>query len=174
MKFLMFNGIVAVALYYLVTGGFDNVPGIQVLQPVRTAVTGVLSDAGLPPRTATPAVVQAPAPTPAAAPPPVQTAAANPPPPAAAPLPVEEQAALPEVFVEAHPVPVAPHPVETAWIGTDAEERLTRGAEAVDEPAPAADGAEEKPTFMTPRERLAELRRLSEEMELFFVEKTIE
>ncbi len=182
MKFLVFNGIVVAALYYLVTGGFDPAPGIRALQPVQTAITGALSDSGALPRAAAPAVpvvVQAEpveAPAPAAPRQPTRAVVANPPAPVASPVRVEERAPLREVVVAARPepVPAPPRTVETAWIDTDDEDLRNRRAEVLGEPAPATQDAQQEPAFMTPRERLAELQRLSEEMELFFVEKTVQ
>ena len=204
MRFLIFNGIVAAALYYLVTGGFDPAPGLEAIQPLRTAITGALSDDTMPSpviETALPPVVEAapppvveaapppvfeaapprsavipqPAPVqvqarPAPAPQPVQVVAATPRVSPATPLSSEDLAPLEEIVVAVRPEPVPAPPAGAARIEAEDENIRVR---RTDGPAPATEAAQDEPTFMSPRERLAELQRLSEEMELFFVEKTV-
>jgi hypothetical protein len=174
MKFLIFNVMVAVALYSMVRS--DSVPAniqdaveqiANVAAPVIGAGAGMVEDAAeeFAGRNDAPVAVAAPAET--------AVVTASPVPTAAPPAPLPPLG--PPVVVAVAPV-VPPQDQGPAIAAIDDPEVLARRAEVLGGQATPGIQADEvavaeQPAFMTPAQRQQELHRLAREMELVFVQK---
>lgn len=178
---LAFNVLVLAALVYLVAGGQPSRElrdgAVQAVEAARTVLPLPRPSAETPvsePVSVKGPVAEAPKPAPKPATPPAATEAgsdkpATPP----APAPVVTPPELPPAQDVAERVARPPVTVAASRTDTPVDPAVARRrAEVLAEgPAPLAARMADKPVFMTPAERVRELQRLAEEMEIVFTDR---